>query len=103
MVPPVTKKHSERVVMTFIAGFAVWIVFSLIAGFLVRTFYRAPGTETWLTFVFAFFGAFIGGMLGTSPYVHHDPNPLRIGALIGAAIGAAAFAAIYHTAAKKAV
>jgi len=89
--------------MTFIAGFAVWIVFSLIAGFLVRTFIRAPGTVAWLSFVFAFFGAFIGGMLGSAPYVHHDPNPLRVGALIGAAVGAVGFAAIYHVAARKAV
>lgn len=89
--------------MTFIAGFAVWIAFSIIGGFLVRTFYRAPHTDTWLTFVFALFGAFIGGMLGTSPYIHHDPNPLRLGALLGAGIGALAFSMIYHVAAKKAV
>ena len=88
--------------MTFIAGFALWVTFSLIAGFVVRMVYRAP-TETWLTFVFGFFGAFIGGMLGTSPYVHHDPNPLRVGSLIGAAIGALAFAMIYHVAARKVV
>lgn len=88
--------------MTFIAGFAVWIVFSIIAGFLVRMFYRAP-TQAWLTFVFAFFGAFIGGMLGTSPYVHHDPNPLRVGSLIGALVGAVVASTIYHIAARKAV
>jgi uncharacterized membrane protein YeaQ/YmgE (transglycosylase-associated protein family) len=88
--------------MTFIAGFALWVTFGLIAGFIVRMVYRAP-TETWLTFVFAFLGAFIGGMLGTSPYVHHDPNPLRVGSLIGAAIGAVAFSMIYHVAARKAV
>jgi uncharacterized membrane protein YeaQ/YmgE (transglycosylase-associated protein family) len=89
--------------MTFIAGFAVWIAFAAIGGFLLRMFYRAPHTETWLTFVFAFFGAFIGGMLGTSPYIHHDPNPLRFGSLLGAAIGAVAFTTIYHVAARKAV
>lgn len=88
--------------MDFIAGFALWIVFSIIAGFIVRMVYRAP-TEVWLTFVFAFFGAFIGGMLGTAAYVHHDPQPLRFGSLIGAAIGAFAFSLIYHVAAKKAV
>jgi len=89
--------------MTFIAGFAVWIAFSVIAGFLVRTLVRAPGTVAWLSFVFAFFGAFIGGMLGSAPYVHHEPNPLRLGALIGAALGALAFTTIYHVAARKAV
>jgi uncharacterized membrane protein YeaQ/YmgE (transglycosylase-associated protein family) len=89
--------------MVFIAGFAVWIVFGLIGGFLVRVVIRAPGTQPWLSFIFAFFGAFIGGMLGSAPYVHHDPNPLRLGALLGAAIGATAFSAIYHVAARKAV
>jgi uncharacterized membrane protein YeaQ/YmgE (transglycosylase-associated protein family) len=89
--------------MTFIAGFAVWIAFSLVAGFLVRLLLRAPGTEAWLSFVFACFGAFIGGMLGNMFNVHHDPNPLRISSLIGAAIGAVGFAAIYHTAARKLV
>lgn len=88
--------------MEFIAGFALWVVFGLVAGFLVRMLYRAP-TEAWLTLVFGFFGAFIGGMLGTSPYVHHDPHPLRFGSLLGAAIGALAFATIYHIAARKAV
>ncbi|HSJ15241.1 MAG TPA: hypothetical protein VK939_12545 [Longimicrobiales bacterium] len=89
--------------MMFIAGFAVWIAFGLIGGFVIRTFYRAPLTETRLTLVFALFGAFIGGMLGTSPYVHHDPNPLRFGSLLGAALGALAFSMIYHVAARKAV
>jgi uncharacterized membrane protein YeaQ/YmgE (transglycosylase-associated protein family) len=89
--------------MTFIAGFAVWIAFSVVAGFLVRTLLRAPGTVAWLSFVFAFFGAFIGGMLGNAANVHHDPNPLRISSLIGAAIGAAGFAAIYHVASRKLV
>jgi len=89
--------------MTFIVGFAVWIGFSLIAASLVRALVRAPATETWLSYVLAFFGAFIGGELGTAPYVHHDPNPLRLGALVGAAIGAVVAATIYHVAARKAV
>ena len=89
--------------MNFIAGFAAWIVISIIAGFLVRIFNKAPTTEAWLTFVFAFFGAFIGGMLGTSPYVHHDPHPLRVGALIGAVVGSIVASSIYHVAARKAV
>jgi uncharacterized membrane protein YeaQ/YmgE (transglycosylase-associated protein family) len=89
--------------MEFIAGFAVWIAFSVLAGFLVRMLLRAPGTEAWLTFVFAFFGAFIGGMLGNAGNVHHDPNPLRISSLIFAAVGALGFAAIYHVASRKLV
>jgi len=87
--------------MTFIAGFAVWIVFSLIAAFVVRLLVRAPETVAWLTYVLSFFGAFIGGMLGNMYNVHHDPNPLRIGGLLGAAIGAVGFSLIYHTAARK--
>jgi uncharacterized membrane protein YeaQ/YmgE (transglycosylase-associated protein family) len=87
----------------FIVGFAVWIVFAVIAGFAVRNFYHADGTIGSLTFVFAFFGAFIGGMLGTSPYIFHDPTPMRLGALIGAAAGAVTFSFMYHFIARKAV
>lgn len=87
--------------MTFLTGFAVWIALGLAGGLLVRLLVRAPETAAWLSLVFALFGAFIGGMLGTSPYIHHDPNPLRLGSLLGAAIGAVAFAAIYHVAARK--
>ncbi len=70
--------------MEFVAGFLVWIAFGLVAPFLVRTLYRAEGTTGFLTFAFGIFGAFIGGMLGTSPYIFHDPNPLRFGGLLGA-------------------
>lgn len=87
----------------FIAGFAVWFLFAVVAGFAVRSLYRADGTISSLTFVFAFFGAFIGGMLGTSPYIFHDPTPMRLGALIGAATGAAFFSFLYHFIARKAV
>jgi uncharacterized membrane protein YeaQ/YmgE (transglycosylase-associated protein family) len=87
----------------FIAGFAVWILFAVVAGFVVRTLYQADGTFTSLTFIFAFFGAFIGGMLGTAPYIFHAPTPMRFGALLGAAIGAAFFSFLYHFIARKAV
>jgi uncharacterized membrane protein YeaQ/YmgE (transglycosylase-associated protein family) len=87
----------------FIAGFAVWLVFAIVAGFVVRNFYRADGTYTGLTFTFAVFGAWIGGMLGTSPYIFHDPSPLRLGSLIGAAAGAAFFSFLYHYIARTAV
>jgi uncharacterized membrane protein YeaQ/YmgE (transglycosylase-associated protein family) len=87
----------------FIAGFLVWIIFAVAAGFLVRNFYRTALTATGLTFTFAFFGSFIGGMLGTAAYVHHDANPLRIGSLIGAAIGAVFFSFLYHFVARKAL
>lgn len=87
----------------YIAGFIVWIVVAVVAGFVVRNFYRANGTTTGLTFTFAFFGTFIGGMLGTAAYIHHDPNPLRIGSMIGAIGGAFFFSFLYHFIARKAV
>jgi len=87
----------------FIAGFAVWLAFAIVAGFLIRNFYRTPGTSTGLTFTFAVFGAWIGGMLGTAPYIFHDPSPLRLGALIGAAAGAVFFSFLYQFIARTAV
>jgi uncharacterized membrane protein YeaQ/YmgE (transglycosylase-associated protein family) len=87
----------------FIAGFLVWLVFGVVAGFAVSSFYRAEGTIPSLTFVFALFGAWIGGMLGTAPYIFHDPSPLRFGALLGAALGAVCFSFMYHFIARKAV
>jgi uncharacterized membrane protein YeaQ/YmgE (transglycosylase-associated protein family) len=89
--------------MTFIAGFMVWIVFGLIGAFAARLLYRADGTIGVLTYVFGFFGAFIGGMLGTSPYIFHDPSPMRVGALIGAIAGAFVFTFMYHFIARKAL
>ena len=87
----------------FVAGFGVWLAVAIVAGFLVRTLYRADDVATALTFTFAVFGAIIGGMLGTSPYVHHDPTPLRVGALVGATVGALFFPFVYHFIARKAV
>ncbi len=89
--------------MDFLAGFLVWVVFAVIAGFIVRAVYRADHTEGWLTFTFAVFGAFIGGMLGMSPYVFHDPIPLRMGGLIGAGLGSLAFPFLYHFIGRKVV
>jgi uncharacterized membrane protein YeaQ/YmgE (transglycosylase-associated protein family) len=89
--------------MAFILGFMIWIVFGLIGAFVARAFYHADGTITALTFVFGVFGAFIGGMLGTSPYVFHDPTPIRAGALIGALSGALVFTFLYHFVARKAL
>jgi uncharacterized membrane protein YeaQ/YmgE (transglycosylase-associated protein family) len=89
--------------MDFVTGFLVWIAFGLIAPFLVRTLYGAEGTTGRVTFTFGLFGAFIGGMLGTSPYIFHDPTPLRVGALLGALIGASFFSFLYHFIARNAV
>jgi len=89
--------------MAFITGFAIWLAFGIIGGAIVRVGYKAAETTGVLTIVFAIFGAFIGGMLGTSPYIHHDPTPMRFGALLGAATGALFFSWCYHFVARKAL
>lgn len=89
--------------MDFAVGFLIWIVFGIVAGFIVKGAYRAAGTEPWLTIVFGVLGAFVGGMLGTAAHVFHDATPLRIGGLIGSAAGAVFFSFLYHFIARKAV
>ncbi|MCI0435418.1 MAG: GlsB/YeaQ/YmgE family stress response membrane protein [Gemmatimonadetes bacterium] len=88
--------------MDFITGFAVWVAIGLVAGFIARTVVRADDVVTGLTLLFGIFGAFIGGMLGTAAYVHHNAIPLRPGSLIGATAGALFFSMLYHFMAKKA-
>jgi len=89
--------------MVFITGFAVWIAIGLVAGFALYMLYKGPETTQLVTLTFGIFGAFIGGMLGNSAYIHHDPNPLRFGGLLGAVLGATFFTFVYHFVAKKAV
>ena len=89
--------------MEFIIGFAVWIALGLLGGFAMYWFYRGPQTSQAMSLVLSSFGAFIGGMLGMSPYIHHAPMPLRLGGLIGATAGAFGFALIYHFVARKAL
>ncbi len=89
--------------MIFIIGFLVWIAFGVVAGLIMPRAFKAAATAPLLTVVFGVFGAFIGGMLGTSPYVFHDPTPLRVGSLIGAFLGAAFFTFLYHFIARKAI
>lgn len=89
--------------MAFAMGFAVWIALGLLAGFAMFSFFRGPQTTQLMSIVLSVFGAFIGGMLGMSPYIHHAPLPLRPGGLIGATMGAFGFALIYHFVAKKAI
>lgn len=89
--------------MNYVPGFIVWIAFGLIVPFVVRMLYRGPGTTTFMTQTLGMFGAFIGGMLGTSPYIFHDPTPLRFGALLGALAGASFFSFLYHYMARHAV
>jgi uncharacterized membrane protein YeaQ/YmgE (transglycosylase-associated protein family) len=89
--------------MEFVAGFIVWIAIAIAGGFVFWTFYRGPETDRTMTYVFALLGAAVGGMLGASPYIWHDPNPLRFGAVLGAMLGAALFPWVYHFAAKRAL
>jgi uncharacterized membrane protein YeaQ/YmgE (transglycosylase-associated protein family) len=89
--------------MAFIIGFAVWIAIGVVGGIAMYVLFRGPDTTHAMTVIFGVFGAFIGGMLGMSPYIHHAPLPLRIGGLIGATAGALGFTFIYHFIAKKAV
>lgn len=87
----------------FFFGLVVWLVIGLAAGFAMRVLYSAAPTEKILTLTFGVFGAFIGGMLGTSPYIHHNPVPLRAGSLLGAVAGALFFTFLYHYMARKAI
>lgn len=89
--------------MTFVMGFLIWLLLGIGAGLLVRVLYRGPTTTAFLTLFFGVAGAFIGGMLGTAPYVTHDPTPLRFGALLGAVLGALLFPFVYNLVARKAL
>lgn len=82
--------------MEFITRIAVWLVIGVAGGLLARTLYRADHTVVALAVVFGIFGAVIGGMLGTSAHIFHDPVPLRAGGLIGASAGALVFPFIYQ-------
>jgi uncharacterized membrane protein YeaQ/YmgE (transglycosylase-associated protein family) len=89
--------------MAFVTGFMVWAVLGIVAGAAIRAVYRAEGTLTALTLIFGLFGAFIGGMLGTAAYIHHDPLPLRLGGILGATIGATTATFLYHYIARNVV
>jgi hypothetical protein len=89
--------------MQFLFGLGVWVGIGLATGFAVRVLYRAEATDGIVTLTFGAFGALIGGMLGTSPYIHHNPVPLRFGGLLGALLGSLVATFIYHYAARKAI
>jgi len=89
--------------MDFVAGFLLWLAVGLLGGFLARATYRAAGTTATLTVLFGVFGAFVGGMLGMSAYVYHNPVPLRPGGILGAVLGAFFFSYLYNFVARKAV
>lgn len=89
--------------MTFVIGFLIWLAIGVAAGLLLFATYRGPTTTAFLSVFFGVAGVFIGGMLGTAPYVAHDPTPLRFGAMVGAVLGALLFPFIYHLVARKAL
>ena len=90
--------------MEYAIGFLVWLGIAALAILLVGMKYRrTPGTTMAVAVVLTILGTFVGGMLGVSGYVYHDPNPLRIGGLIGAAAGGLLFAAMYFWVARKLV
>jgi uncharacterized membrane protein YeaQ/YmgE (transglycosylase-associated protein family) len=89
--------------MEFTIGFAVWLGLGIVGGVLARVVYRAEGSAMALAITFGVFGAFIGGMLGSSAHVFHDPVPLRIGGVIGSVSGAFIFPFIYQFIGRKAV
>lgn len=89
--------------MDFVIGLLIWLVFGLAAGWLARALFSAVETSSTLTLTFGVLGALVGGMLGVSGYVFHDPDPLRVGGLIGALAGALFFAFLYHYTARKAL
>jgi len=87
----------------FAAGLALWLLIGIAAALTMRVVYKAAETATPVTFAFGIFGAFIGGMLGMSPYIHHNPVPLRFGGILGALLGAVFFTFLYHYTARKAI
>jgi uncharacterized membrane protein YeaQ/YmgE (transglycosylase-associated protein family) len=89
--------------MRYVIGFVIWIVIGLVAAGVMRIIARAAATSAPVTFIFGIFGAFIGGMLGVSGYVFHDPAPVRFGGLLGALLGAFFFTYLYHYMARKAI
>lgn len=89
--------------MTFVIGFLIWAALGIGAGFLVGVVYRGPTTTTLLSIFCGVGGAVIGGMLGVSAYVTHDPSPVRFGAMLGAVVGALFFPWVYHLVARKAL
>jgi uncharacterized membrane protein YeaQ/YmgE (transglycosylase-associated protein family) len=87
--------------MNFIIGFLIWLAFGVVAGAAGQAILRGPGTAMILTSFFGIMGAFVGGMLGMSPYIFHTPEPLRVGGIIGALAGALFFVVLYHFTARK--
>jgi|GEM_PF-499808 len=90
--------------MAYAIGFLVWLGIAVLGTIGVGMFFRrTPHTTLPVALALGILGTFIGGMLGVSGYVLHDPNPLRIGGLIGAALGVLFFTSTYYLVARKLV
>jgi uncharacterized membrane protein YeaQ/YmgE (transglycosylase-associated protein family) len=87
--------------MDFIVGFVVWAIIGAMGGVLARSAYRADHTVLGLAVAFGIFGAFIGGMLGTTFHVHHNAVPLRLGGVVGAISGGVFFPFVYQFMGRK--
>ena len=87
--------------MTFATGILIWLAVGIGAALLFRALYRGPTTTLFLAVCFGMFGALVGGMLGVSGYVAHDPHPLRFGGLLGCVLGAVLFSYTYNAIARK--
>lgn len=87
--------------MTFATGILIWLAIGVGAAVLMRAFHRGPTTTLFLAVCFGMFGALVGGMLGVSFYVTHDPSPFRVGGLIGTVLGALLFSWTYQAIARK--
>ena len=87
--------------MTFATGILIWLAVGIGAALLFRAFYRGPTTTLFLGVCFGMFGALVGGMLGVSGYVAHDPHPISFGGFLGCVLGATLFSYTYHAIARK--
>ena len=87
--------------MTFATGILIWAAMGVAAALLFRAVYRGPTTTLALGICCGIFGALVGGMLGVSGYIAHDPHPLSFGGLLGGVLGAGLFSYAYHAVARK--
>ena len=90
--------------MEYAIGFLIWLGIAVLALILVGMRYRrTPGTTMAVAAALIIIGTFVGGMLGVSGYIYHDPSPLRIGGMIGALLGGLLFGGMYYWVARKLV
>lgn len=90
--------------MSYGIGFLIWAAIALVIAFAVGSYFRrTPGTTMLVAVVLGVLGTFVGGMLGVSGYIYHDPNPMRLGGIIGAVVGGLFFTSVYFLVARKLV